>query len=56
MTLCQYYDLKVKEMGFKNFNVFCARYTGDISFLKKRWKAEYKLAKGLVEVKEGVFK
>lgn len=46
MTLCQYYDSKAKEKGYKCWNTMCADYQiRALQHLKKLWKKEFKLLK-----------
>lgn len=47
MTLCQYYDKKVAQQGYRSWNHFVAEMSGsyNIAWLKKQWKREYKQIK-----------
>ena len=54
MTLCQYYDAYAKYLGFKNWNVYCAKtHPFQIQTAKKQLKKEYKsmYPKKLKEIK-----
>lgn len=43
MTLCQYYNLYAKSLGYKCWNSYYALTNQNITNVKKRLKREYKL-------------
>lgn len=57
-TLCQYYDSKVRELGYHSWNHFCAEAKGNVNvqWLKKQWKKEHKELKQYLDLKRGMRK